>query len=295
MKRLEHYFPNFILTVILVLSIAGFSSVMFASGRLYTSSAYISSFEKHGVYQKVYDYAEGYFSDNYNVSGIPPEIYMDAVNTKTIKQAVDLKVNAFTDYITGKTDKLEYKDPDLTELRNNLSAFFEEFAKENNVELNDEFTAQLDNTIESAENDIGTFSNVFMLDFMEKAGLLRLMRKLYPLMPAITAVLGAAALVCVLLIAVINRKNIRYSLYWLAVSGLCASAIMLIPCLYIKISDYFSRLVMRTDYIYYAVTGFLNDTIDSFTSLQLNIFGFSALILAAFCIWNFIYGRKHKE
>lgn len=295
MKTLKNYFPNYILTVILVFAISGLSLFSLISGCLLSPSFYISSVEKHNIYQRVTDYTEDYFEKNYAVSSIPSEIYMNGLDEKIVKQAVDQKINSFFDYINGKTDKIEETEIDFSQLEENITSFFNEFANENNVELNDEFKKQLDKTIKAAETDISSFTNIFMLDYMEKAGIPQKIRKIYPFVtPAFYAFIAVTA-ICVILLILLNKKEIKSFLYWLSVSGLCSSVIMLIPCIMLKSSDYFSRLIMRTDYIYFAVTGLLNDTVDSFMNIQLVILAASAFIMILYIIAAAVSGRKEKN
>lgn len=295
MKRLKHYFPNYLLTVILVFAISGLSLISLISGCMLSPSFYISSVEKHGIYQRVIDYTEDYFSKSYAVSSIPAEIYTDGLDEIIVKQAVDGKINSFFDYISGKTDKIEETEIDFSQLENNITDFFNEFAEENNVELNDEFKKQLDKTIKAAETDISSFTNIFMLDYIEKAGIPQKIRKVYPVVsPAFYAFIAVTA-ICIILLILLNKKEIKSFLYWLSVSGLCSAVIMLIPCIILKSSDYFSRLIMRTDYIYFAVTGLLNDTVDSFMNIQLMILAGSVFIMILYIIAAAISEKKEKN
>ncbi|MCI7805385.1 MAG: hypothetical protein MR503_09985 [Oscillospiraceae bacterium] len=295
MKRLKHYFPNYILTIILVFAISGLSLISLISGCMLSPSFYISSVEKHGIYQRVIDYTEDYFSKSYAVSSIPAEIYTDGLDEKIVKQAVDGKINSFFDYLSGKTDKIEETEIDFSQLEKNITDFFNEFAEENNVELNDEFNQQLDKTIKAAETDINSFTNIFMLDYIEKAGIPQKIRKVYPVVSPVLYAFIAVTAICIILLILLNKKEIKSFLYWLSVSGLCSAVIMLIPCIMLKSSDYFSRLIMRTDYIYFAVTGLLNDIVDSLMNMQLVILAASAFIMILYIIAAAISGKKEKN
>ena len=259
MKKINHYFPNLILSVIFVFSFIGLSLTTEAKDKLLSSSFYISSAEKHDIYLRVTNHADDYFTKSYAVSGIPAEVYMDGLDDKTIKDAVDGKIENFFDYVSGKSSKIEETEIDFSVLEKNLTDYFSEFAEENNVEVNEDFTKQLDKTIETAESEIDSFTNIYMMDYMEKAGIPQTLRKVYPIIAAAPFVFMGVLLVGLVILILLNRKNLRFVFYWISTSGICASVIILIPCIILKYSDYFSRLVMRNDYIYYAVTGLLND------------------------------------
>ena len=295
MNRLKAYIPNFLLSVLLVFSIAGIGIAGLVSNSLLSPEYHSASAQKHGIYERVFAYAEDYFEKSYAVSGIPAEVYMDGLGEDVIKQAVDGKITAFLDYVNGKTDKIAETKVDFTQLEKNLSDFFDKFAEENNVEVNDEFRAQLDNTIKTAKKEIGTFTNIYMLDYMEKAGVAAKLRNYAPILPTVMYALIGVAVLCVVLIGVLNRKKIISALYWISSAGICSAVLMLVPCIIISSKDYFSRLILRTDYVYHAVTGMLNDAVESLMNMQYIILAVSVVLMIAFATGSVILNKKNKD
>lgn len=292
MKKINHYFPNLILSVIFVFSFIGLSLTTEAKDKLLSSSFYISSAEKHDIYLRVTNHADDYFTKSYAVSGIPAEVYMDGLDDKTIKDAVDGKIENFFDYVSGKSSKIEETEIDFSVLEKNLTDYFNEFAEENNVEVNEDFTKQLDKTIETAESEIDSFTNIYMMDYMEKAGIPQTLRKVYPIIAAAPFVFMGVLLVGLVILILLNRKNLRFVFYWISTSGICASVIILIPCIILKYSDYFSRLVMRNDYIYYAVTGLLNDFNVNIIKIQSAALGVFVALMLVYIFSSIINNKK---
>lgn len=292
MKKINHYFPNLILSVIFVFSFIGLSLTTEAKDKLLSSSFYISSAEKHDIYLRVTNHADDYFTKIYAVSGIPAEVYMDGLDDKTIKDAVDGKIENFFDYVSGKSSKIEETEIDFSVLEKNLTDYFSEFAEENNVEVNEDFTKQLDKTIETAESEIDSFTNIYMMDYMEKAGIPQTLRKVYPIIAAAPFVFMGVLLVGLVILILLNRKNLRFVFYWISTSGICASVIILIPCIILKYSDYFSRLVMRNDYIYYAVTGLLNDFNVNIIKIQSAALGVFVALMLVYIFSSIINNKK---
>ena len=292
MKKINHYFPNVILSVIFVFSFIGLSLTTEAKDKLLSSSFYISSAEKHDIYLRVTNHADDYCTKSYAVSGIPAEVYMDGLDDKTIKDAVDGKIENFFDYVSGKSSKIEETEIDFSVLEKNLTDYFSEFAEENNVEVNEDFTKQLDKTIETAESEIDSFTNIYMMDYMEKAGIPQTLRKVYPIIAAAPFVFMGVLLVGLVILILLNRKNLRFVFYWISTSGICASVIILIPCIILKYSDYFSRLVMRNDYIYYAVTGLLNDFNVNIIKIQSAALGVFVALMLVYIFSSIINNKK---
>lgn len=292
MKKINHYFPNLILSVIFVFSFIGLSLTTEAKDKLLSSSFYISSAEKHDIYLRVTNHADDYFTKSYAVSGIPAEVYMDGLDDKTIKDAIDGKIENFFDYVSGKSSKIEETEIDFSALEKNLTDYFSEFAEENNVEVNEDFTKQLDKTIETAESEIDSFTNIYMMDYMEKAGIPQTLRKVYPIIAAAPFVFMGVLMVGLVILILLNRKNLRFVFYWISTSGICASVIILIPCIILKYSDYFSRLVMRNDYIYYAVTGLLNDFNVNIIKIQSAALGVFVALMLVYIFSSIINNKK---
>lgn len=131
-----------------------------------------------------------------------------------------------------------------------------------------------------------------MMDYMEKAGIPQTLRKVYPIIAAAPFVFMGVLMVGLVILILLNRKNLRFVFYWISTSGVCASVIILIPCIILKYSDYFSRLVMRNDYIYYAVTGLLNDFNVNIIKIQSAALGVFVALMLVYIFSSIINNKK---
>ena len=134
-----------------------------------------------------------------------------------------------------------------------------------------------------------------MLDYMEKAGVAAKLRNYAPMLPTVMYALIGVAVLCVVLIGVLNRKKIISALYWISSAGICSAVLMLVPCIIISSKDYFSRLILRTDYVYHAVTGMLNDAVESLMNMQYIILAVSVVLMIAFAAGSVILNKKNKD
>ena len=73
------------------------------------------------------------------------------------------------------------------------------------------------------------------------------------------------------------------------------AVLMLVPCIIISSKDYFSRLILRTDYVYHAVTGMLNDAVESLMNMQYIILAVSVVLMIAFAAGSVILNKKNKD
>ncbi len=281
MKHLEKYIPNLLLTIILVFALIGVEGITFAKNQLMRSQPYIETVEKNDVALKSMNAIEKYFKDSENYSGIPADVYMSAITEEDIKRMIDMKINNAFDYINGSASKYDEMQFDFTKLEKSLSDYFAEFAEKNNVEIDDAYNQQLKKTIDTAESEISNFTDVYMLKMIEKTGAFSKLNKLYGFVNPLIYISAGLTAMFIIIIIIISRKNF---LYWISSALLCSSAIALILCLYFKLSGYLDKLVIRNDYIYSAVTGMLNGTINKYIVLQTGIFAFGIILMAIYII-----------
>lgn len=281
MKHLEKYIPNLLLTIILVFALIGVEGITFAKNQLMRSQPYIETVEKNDVALKSMNAIEKYFKDSENYSGIPADVYMSAITEEDIKRMIDMKINNAFDYINGSASKYDEMQFDFTKLEQSLSNYFAEFAEKNNVEIDDAYNQQLKKTIDTAESEISNFTDVYMLKMIEKTGAFSKLNKLYGFVNPLIYISAGLTAMFIIIIIIISRKNF---LYWISSALLCSSAIALILCLYFKLSGYLDKLVIRNDYIYSAVTGMLNGTINKYIVLQTGIFAFGIILMAIYII-----------
>lgn len=282
MRKLRKYLPNIFVCIVLVFSLLGAESLAFVKYVLLDENTYVQMVDSNKVDEKVYGEIKKYFDDNYDNTGIKSDVYMNSLGADAVRDVIINKISAACSYIDGSADKYEDPQFDFTSLEKELEEYFRKFADENNVEMNDAFKAQLENTAETAKEEINSCSDVFLLEEMHRTGVLSKARKAYKLFPA--AFFGCIILAGLMLITLIlmNRKNIADSLYWLSCTGIASSAVTLIPCVWLKASRYFDRLVIRTSYIYHSVTGLCYQLLDAVIRIQCAILLVSAVIMVIY-------------
>ncbi len=282
MRKLRKYLPNIFVCIVLVFSLLGAESLAFVKYVLLDENTYVQMVDSNKVDEKVYGEIKKYFDDNYDNTGIKSDVYMNSLGADAVRDVIINKISAACSYIDGSADKYEDPQFDFTSLEKELEEYFRKFADENNVEMNDAFKAQLENTAETAKEEINSCSDVFLLEELHRTGVLSKARKAYKLFPA--AFFGCIILAGLMLITLIlmNRKNIADSLYWLSCTGIASSAVTLIPCVWLKASRYFDRLVIRTSYIYHSVTGLCYQLLDAVIRIQCAILLVSAVIMVIY-------------
>lgn len=287
MKITEKYVLNLILSILLIFSLIGVGVTAFAKYDLLTAESFIESSDENNVPKIAYDEINDYFTKSVAYSGIPAEVYMSAITEEDVESIISCKMESILTYIyavgAGESDNLEdmlkMEGFDTQALEKSITDYFNKFAKENNVQVDDAYNAQLQKTIDTAISEIDNFTDVYMLKLIAKTGMFGKVRAIYPYIDyAMYGCIGLAA-VCVIIMLIASIKNFARFLYWISVSAVCAAAIGLAPTLYLKISGITDRLIIGNKTVYTAYTGFMNNCIDKLLTAEVIILAVAVVIL----------------
>lgn len=283
MKKFNNYAASLIFTILTTFFIIFTVFVRFAGTTVMNEKFYTDIVKSEKLTDSVLNSINKFFDDSYASSGIPAEVYLNAIDKDKLESAICNKIENTILEIKG--EKVSDKEVfDFSEVEKSITNYFEAFAEENNVDVNEKYQEQLDKTIKAAKTEIENHIDIFMLDVMERSGVLDKAEKLYPfLTPVMIAVISALA-VCIVILAVLNRKSIPALFYWGAVSCLCSSVIVAVPCLILKFSDYFNGLVIRTDYIFKSVTAVLYSMVDALLLVQIIIFAAAVILFVLYAV-----------
>lgn len=282
MKITKEYIPNLLLSIFLVFSLIATTAVSIAKYYILNEKTLIENFEENNISQMTYEEIEKYFNTSEDYSGIPASVYMSAITKDDIKQMIEANIiNTFSS-ITAGTENREQVNFDFTALENNITDYFDKFAQEHNVEVDDKYKAQLQKTIDTAKSEIEDYTDVYMLNFISKTSIFDKAASIYKYLDIIMYICIGLTTVCIIIIAAISKRKLRFALYWYSMSILCSSAIMLIPTLYIKFSGIIEKLVIRNKCIYYAMTGYMSNIINKMMYIEIVMIVIALILLALY-------------
>lgn len=282
MKITEKYIPNLIFSILLIFSIIGTASLTILRYYIINETTLIESYEENNIPQKAMEEIEEYFKDSEDYSGIPSSVYMSAITEDDIRNIIDAKIiNLFTD-ITG--ENRERVNFDFTALENSISDYFDKFAQENNVEVDEAYKNQLQKTIDTAKSEIEDFADIYLMSFIGKESIISKVSSIYKYLSPIMFVCIGLALVCIILIAVVSRKKFRFAIYWYSMAAVCSSVLMLIPTLYIKISGITDKLIIRNECVYSAVTGYISNVLNMLTDIEFFMLGIGLILILIYAL-----------
>lgn len=257
MKKVHCYIPNVLLTLLLVFVLLATELVFFARMQIINTDTFRTVVQQEKLADKAYASLETYFSTRSNSTGIPAEVYLNAIGREELNEAIIDSVSQAFDYLSGKTDSYEFK-MDFTELEGSITAFFEEYADENGYEKDEKYEKKLASTIKSAESKIRSSADTFKLSVMYEKGWLKTARYYLQYLNLASMISIVAVVVLLFLLILCNVKQIGHFFYWIGLSSLVAGALLLTPCVYVKATNFFAGFTIKDPQIFSAVVGLLN-------------------------------------
>lgn len=256
MKRIRLYLPNVLLTFLLVFALLGLELTLFAKCVVLNPATFRTVAEQENLKDKAYATLETDFKSRANSTGIPAEVFLTPMDKEALHEGILDSVTQAFNYLSGRSDTYEFT-MDFTVLEASVNAFFEEYAAEIDYEKDDIYEQKVASTIAEAESEVLFVADTFKFSTMHRNGWLSAGRKyLAYLNPAILGCAGLTAVLLVLLL-VCNRKQGAHLAYWCGLSACIAGLLLVVPCVYLIVTDYFAAFAISDPQIFSAVVGFL--------------------------------------
>lgn len=300
MKSAGSYISSFIVSVILVFTLIGSAALAIADS-FATPDRLIKLTEDKNISRLVYNELEKCFSEKYASTGIPSDIYMDAINEEYLQSVINSKIEYGFSNLSDKYANLSPENnlnpSENPELEKNITEFFKEYAKSINYEIegeNDKYYVKLKSANLSAKSTIEEYCDVFKFTALTKHGVTAKLRPIYSRLPFLKIICMGASAFLALILVVCNFKRIKDTVYWLGVSSFSAGVLGGIPCIYLISSDYFSAFTIKHPPIYTAYTSSMRICTENFLIACCIFAGLSVLFFVTYGIVSAL-SRKHHE
>lgn len=224
-----------------------------------------------------------------STTGIPADLYADAISTDKLDPIIrDTVTNGFA-YLRGDTASLGVS-PDFSELESSIRSYFISYAEEQHIVQDEQFEKAIRSTIDAAEANILAACDVFRFGSLNDAGVIKEIKSYIPWAGAGALAMIAVVLLFVLLIFLTNVHEHGNGFYWCGTAALIASVLLLIPSVWLYQVRWFDRFAVKTDQTFAAVTGYL------YTNTKAVIVTAIAGIAVSFVMY-LIFGliRRHKH
>ncbi|MCM1314017.1 MAG: hypothetical protein NC244_01445 [Alistipes senegalensis] len=253
MKKFSTYLVSLIMSIILVFMIIA-TSVMTIIHINVTESKSVQLFEKKQVYSLIIGELQKYFVTQYNTTGIPADIYMEALDEDYIRTITNGYVNAvFSSLTSGKS--ITFDLPENETLENNIRNFFSEYADKNNYEKDEIYEKKISSTIENAYRVMGNYCDVYKYSTLSEHGVLSKISKIFSRFGSLMTISIVATVFVVILLIIANIKEISCVLYWTGISAVIAGIFGTVPTAWLLGVDYFDSFVIKQPQMFKAFTG----------------------------------------
>ncbi|MDE6426184.1 MAG: hypothetical protein K2K89_08625 [Ruminococcus sp.] len=253
MKKFSTYLVSLIMSIILVFMIIA-TSLMTIIHINVTESKSVQLFEKKHVYSLIIGELQKYFVTQYNTTGIPADIYMEALDEDYIRTVTDGYINAvFSSLTSGKS--ITFDLPENETLENNIRNFFSDYADKNNYEKNEIYEKKISSTIENAYRVTGNYCDVYKYSTLSEHGVLSKISKIFSRFGSLMTICIVATVFVVILLIIANIKEISCVLYWTGISAVIAGILGTVPTAWLLGVDYFDSFVIKQPQMFKAFTG----------------------------------------
>lgn len=292
MYKLNNYLLCAVTAVLLFFASAAAEGMFIVKNYALNPGTYKTILEINGVYDKTYYEIKKSFENEENATGIPAEVYTDAVTADVVREIVDSELEAAFRCITGNAESIDFSEAEgKTEvLKDSVEAFFDDYAKSVNYTKDEAYYQKTESVYKAASERITDTADVFQFKKIEKAGYISLAAKAASLSGKLTAAAFAAAGLLVLVLLIANIKGISGLLYWISVSLGSVSVVALAAGIYLDKSEYFNRFAIKAPHIFSSITG----ACYHFTDLVLLINTVMFAVSVVFMIIFLVSGKKKK-
>lgn len=292
MKNLEKYLPCSIVNIFLILLLIIFGIISFIKGYILSGDAFFDALKSKDVYSKVYNSLDVYYQEQYNSTGIPKEVYLNAIDLNEIETITNDITYHGVNYICGNPNNL-IVTYNFDDLENSINTFFDDYATSINYVKDDNYYSKVNNVTQNAIDKITSECDVFNWNTLKNSGVLDTLSKYVSYLKYVQVITGILIIGLLVLLIVFNGKHYIFdNIYWIGLSLSVSSVIMLIPCIYLKSTDYFYSFSVKSEIIFNSVTGFLIAVLEKFTSMCVISLCFGAVLFLVGFILNFLR-KKH--
>ncbi|MGN1411968.1 MAG: hypothetical protein ACI4WH_05615 [Oscillospiraceae bacterium] len=293
MKNLKKYLPCVLINVFMVFMFILLGILSFIKSYIISGDAFFDTLETKDIYSSIYNSLDTYYQEQYNSTGIPKEVYLNAIDLDEIETITDDLTYHGVNYIGGNPNSLTITY-NFDKLENSINTFFDEYAKSINYAKDDVYYSKVSTVTQNAIDKVTSQCDVFNWNTLKSVGLLDKLASYLPYVDYVqVAVIVILVILLIFLIALNGKHYFLDNVYWIGTSLSISSIMMLIPCTYLKRVDYFSSFSVKSEIVFNSVTGFLNTTLDKFISMWFVMLGVGVVVFVVGFILNLCI-KKHQ-
>lgn len=282
MKNAVSYVFSFIVSILLIF--LTLVSLICLTARSYANpeNRIKQIVKEQNISHTVYTELEKYYSERYNTTGIPADIYMNAIDEEYLNNLIMNKIGE--GFAALNLERYEPLDPRNEKLDTALSNFYSEYADSIGAEKDAKYDEKLSDAKSNAYKIIVEYCDIYKINAMNKHGILRKLSPVYTKLPMITGISLIVVTVLLLILFIINLKSKLVFLYWTGISAIISGIIGAVPCIWLKATDFFSSFTIKQAQIYTAYTSTMNDITQNFMTASIITASIGAVVVIIYAV-----------
>lgn len=283
MSKIRFYFPKILLTFLLIFLLIGSETALLIQQKALHKDTFYQVITQQELGKKAYSSLDTYFQSRSNSSGIPKEVFMNALDEKMLADAVYVSALSGLDYLNRNSDSYSVT-LEFSALETSVTEFFNQYAETNHYEKDEIFNQKVQSTIDEAEKKILFTVDTFKFATLYELGFLEKIRHFLTLFRKLMTMSCIATVLLLFVLVVLCRKQMTESFYWLGLDGLISGLMITVPCLYLLKTDYFSGFVITEPEIFSAIVGYLQHVTNQLCTVGGVTAGIGLLFLVIFAV-----------
>ena len=278
----KHYILNVILSIFAVFLISASWICTAVIGTVGRYGCYEKVVEKNNIYSYAQESIEKSFEEYSHTSGIEKETFSAYYDENFIKENINSNIKNFLDVLLGKKENYDYiSSVNFSNADETIDTFFNDYAEKTDYVKDEIYEEKLNETKEKAHEIFTDKTDVFRFSLMNENGIIQKISSKISLIKGMFTACYILAVIFILLIIIINRKE---NLYWLGCPFFVSGLLLLIPLIYIKASGFINGFTVKEKPVFYSITGLLDSVLNNAIAFALVsiIFGLVFLFLGIF-------------
>ncbi|MBR1863127.1 MAG: hypothetical protein IJ806_03445 [Ruminococcus sp.] len=262
MKKLYNYPAMLIICVLACISVVVGEVCILAKAMVLNPDYYLWVIDKKNVTDVLYNELDEAYEQLSVPTYIPKEVYMNSITREQLSATTRSVARSSMQYILGWTNDKPVIDYDFTQMENDITDYIETYSEANSIEKDDVYYETVENTIEVAREKLEPRLDVLLLKKISESRFTNQVRKYSPLVSAILSIAAVVTAVLLIFMVIINRRHIIDIIYWVGTILFVSGGLLLIPSLYLSLTNYFDGFILSDPTIYAAMTGALYGIVD---------------------------------
>ena len=287
MKKPVTYLFSLVFSVFLVFMLIAGSALLLVDINV-SEKKLIDLASKKQLESKIYSELEKYYSDKYNTTGIPADVYMSAIDESYIKSCQEAYIHNAFEALKSRSN-MNTSPPKNEKLEKSIETFFNDFAEKNGYEKDEKFELKLRTSKGNAYSSIGSFCDVYKFSAMNNHGVLSKLSKVYAYRLPMTLAAVSATIIIILLLIFINRKKKITTMYWCGISALIAGILGSCPSIYLLATRFYDSFSIKQAAVFTAFTSAMYRFTEAFMAVHI---AFIVIGITLIVIYGVIHDKK---